>query len=257
MKTRRNVLMALAVLLLLACSCPLVARTVPSTETPPATDTPLTSATVPSNTPLPSIPALTATPSSSPTATISPTPSTPQATPVSANVNCRTGPDVNYSSISVLMFGNSSQITGRNDDSSWWYIHDPGNPGGFCWVAASVVTASGNLSGLPVIAVAAIVTGVTVDVSKPSTVFCGGPNPVEFSGTITTNGAAKVKFQWEITGDKTNTTSPETVNFSDAGTKDAPSGGAYSVDCGSYNITLHVLSPNNISATKKFKVAAP
>jgi hypothetical protein len=107
---------------------------------------------------------------------------------------------------------------------------------------------------LPLIAIAAIVTDVTVDVSKPSSVFCGGPNPVEFSGTITTNGTAKVKFQWEITGDKTNTTSPDTLNFSDALKKDAPYPGAYSVDCGNYNVTLHILAPNDISATQKFKI---
>jgi hypothetical protein len=169
-------------------------------------------------------------------------------------VNCRFGPDVHYPSISVLLFGDSSQITGRNDDASWWYIHDPTNPGGHCWVAASVVTTSGSLGALPVIAAAAIVTDVRVDVALPSTVFCGGPNPVDLSSTITTNGLAKVKFQWEISGDKTNTTSPETLNFSDAGTKDAPDQGAYSVDCGNYNLTLHILSPNDVSATTKFKV---
>jgi len=254
MKTRRNVLLALTVFLLLACSCPLVARTAPATQTSPATETIPPSDIVPSNTPLPSLPTSSPTSASSPTPTISPTPSTPQATPISVNVNCRSGPDVHYPSISVLMFGDSSQITGRNDDSSWWYIHDPTNPGGYCWVAASVVTTSGNLGGLPAIAFAGIVTDVSVDASLPSSIFCGGPNPVEFSGTITTNGSAKVKFQWEITGDKSNTTSPETLNFSDAGTKDAPYPGAYSVDCGTYNITLHILSPNDVSAMQKFKI---
>jgi hypothetical protein len=80
---------------------------------------------------------------------------------------------------------------------------------------------------------------------------------VEFSGTITTNGAATVKYRWEITGDKTNTTEPESLDFTGAGTKDVPSPGAYSVDCGKYAVTLHVISPNDISAKKSFKIAAP
>ena len=146
-------------------------------------------------------------------------------------------------------------MTGRNADSTWWYVHDPSNPGGSCWIAASVVSLAGPIGGIPVVASPpAIVTKVTVDVSVPSTVTCGGPNPVAFSGTFTTNGTANVKFQWEITGDKTNTTSPETLNFADAGTQDAPDPGAYDVDCGNYKITLHVLSPNDISASKNFKV---
>jgi hypothetical protein len=96
-----------------------------------------------------------------------------------------------------------------------------------------------------------------VDVTLPSTVTCGGPNPVTFSGTIRTNGAVEVKFQWEITGDKTNTTSPETLSFTDAVTRDVPDPGARNVDCGKYKITLHVIGPNDISASKNFKVQAP
>ena len=84
--------------------------------------------------------------------------------------------------------------------------------------------------------------------------YCGGPNALEFSGSITTNGATKVKYQWEVRGDKSNTTSPETLNFNAADTKDVSGPGAYSVDCGNYSITLHVLSPNDVSGTKKFKV---
>ena len=78
------------------------------------------------------------------------------------------------------------------------------------------------MAGIPIIAPpAAIVTKVTVDVSLPSSVFCGGPNAVEFSGTITTNGPVKVKFQWETGGDKSNPPVPDTLIFKAAGTKDA------------------------------------
>jgi hypothetical protein len=245
MKSPRRVPPLVIAALLLACSFPTLVQAPPPSGGPVlATSTTAAAA-----------PASTEAPSPTPSPTLSPTPSAPQVTPNSVNVNCRSGPDVAYGAVSVLMFGQTAQIDGRSDDASWWYIYDPSNPGHFCWVAASVVTTSGNLAGLPVIAPPeAIVTSVTADVSIPSTVYCGGPNPLEFSGTITTNGATKVKYQWEVGGDKSNTTSPETLNFNAADTKDISGPGALSVDCGNYSITLHVLSPNDISGTKKFKV---
>lgn len=252
MRTHRVIVLLAAMSLVLACNFPLFAPVATQTPEQPAAPTDTPAASVPptaSPTPLPE---------ASPTPTTVPTPSTPQVTPVSVNVNCRFGPDVAYDAVSVLMFGDTTQVAGRNEDSSWWYVRDPSNPGGFCWVSAGVVMISGPLAGIPVIAPpAAIVSNVTVGVDVPSTVYCGGPNAVTFSGTITTTGAAKVKYQWEITGDKTNTTTPQTLNFAAAGTKDAVDPGAYSVDCGNYKITLHVLSPNDTSAGKKFKLAAP
>ncbi len=245
MNRRTQTALLLASLVMFACNFPMLAPT-------PA---PSPVASLPSATPNLAAPAATVAPSTTPSPTVSPTPSFPQVTPASVNVNCREGPDVAYNATSALVLGQYAKIVGRNDDSSWWYVSDPANPGQFCWVAASVVTTSGNLAGLPIIAPpAAIVTGVTVDVSIPSTVYCGGPNPLEFSGSITTNGATTVKYQWEVGGDRSNTTSPETINFSAADTQDLSGPGALSVDCGNYTITLHVLSPNDMLATKKFKV---
>ncbi len=248
-KHRLPVLLVLAVLLL-ACNFPLFApRPTPTSPAPAqaATDT-SSPPVVASFTPVPA----------TPTATIVPTPSVPVVTPNSANVNCREGPDVAYNAIGVLSSGSSTQVTGRSDDSSWWYVRDPANQSSFCWIFSGVVTISGPTGSIPVVAAPfAIVTGVTAGAALPSTIACGGPNPITFSGTITTNGALTAKYQWEITGDQTNTTSPETLNFTDAGTKDVPNPGAYNVDCGKYTVTLHVLSPNDISAKKNFQVAAP
>ncbi len=253
MRTRRALALVAAMSLLLACNFPLFAPASTSTaEAPGSKPTDTATATAPAETP--------STPSAeaSPTSTSAPTPSVPEITPISVNVNCRSGDDVAYSAISVLMFGDSTQVAGRNEDSSWWYVHDPSNPGAFCWISADVVTFSGPQTGIPLIAPPApIVSGVTVDVELPSSVHCGEPNTVTFSGTITTTGSVKVKYQWEVTGDKEDTSSPETINFPNAGTKDAVDPGAYSADCGNYKITLHVLSPNDVSATKKFKIAAP
>ena len=253
MRNHRLAGLILLTSLLLACNFPLFApATKPTDEVPSSIPTDTPSVTVlPSFTP--PAPA-----SATATATVAATPSVPVVTPNSVNVNCRSGPDVAYDSVGVLVFGSTTQVAGRSDDSSWWYVHDPSNPGDFCWIFSGVVTIAGPTAGIPFVAPpAAIVTKVTVGVSVPSTVTCGGPNPVNFSGKFTTNGSTTVKYQWEITGDKSNTTSPETINFAGAGTKSAADPGAYNVDCGKYTITLHVLSPNDISASKGFKVSGP
>ncbi len=249
MRNRRLMGLVLLASLLLACNFPLFA--------PATTPTPEESAT-PGDTPVALLPSSTPLPAGSATPTVAATPSVPTVTPNAVNVNCRSGPDVAYDSVSVLVFGGTTQVAGRSADSSWWYVHNPTSPSDFCWIFSGVVTVSGPTAGIPVQAPpAAIANKVTVDVAIPSTIACGGPNPVEFSGTISTNGAATVQYQWEITGDKTNTTSPETLTFADAGTQDVPSPGAYSVDCGKYKVTLHVISPNSLSASKNFTIANP
>ncbi len=186
------------------------------------------------------------------------TPTVPMVTPNAVNVNCRSGPDLAYASVSVLPFGASTTVAGRTADSSWWYVQDPGNPSGFCWVAADVVSISGPIAGIPVQALPpAIANQVTVAIVAPSMVVCGAANPVTFSGTISTNGAATVEYQWEITGNQTNTTPPQTIVFTGGGTQAVAGPGTVNVDCGNYNVTLHVTSPNDLSASKSFTVANP
>jgi len=237
------------VLAILACNLPSGAPT----PTAAATAAPLSSATstqpaataIPSDTPLPT---------NTPLPTATSTPTIPIVWASSVAVNCRYGPGTAWASVSALQLNVTAEIAGRNASNDWWYIKDPLNPGSFCWVAMSVTNAAGNLAPIPVVSPpTALVTGVTVD-ANVSYSACGGPNPIQFSGTITTNGPTTVTYQWEITGDKQNTTSPETLKFDVAGTKDVPDPGAYSADCGKYTITLHVTDPNDKSAKKNFKV---
>ncbi|MGH2581695.1 MAG: hypothetical protein ACRDFQ_02210 [Anaerolineales bacterium] len=242
-KASLHFIFTLCALLLLAACAP-----APAAATPTVSETPAETAT-------PAPPTLTPIPLDSATAIFTSTPSVPQVAPISAGVNCRVGPATHWLDISYLLLGQTAQIVGSNTDTSWWYIQDPQNPGGVCWVAASVVIASGPLTGIPVVPPpTASVTNVTVDASVSPTVYCAGPNPIQFSGTITTNGPATVTFQWEVTGDKTNTTTPETITFDAFGAQDVPNPGAYSADCGQYTITLHVLTPNDNSASKNFQV---
>ncbi len=101
------------------------------------------------------------------------------------------------------------------------------------------------------------VSAASVTVTLPGSVYCMGPNPVDFLGSITTNGPSTVTYHWEIGGDNSATTSDETLAFSAAGTQTIFPG-AYKVDCGNYNVRLVVTSPNNlVSETVPFSVFAP
>jgi len=94
------------------------------------------------------------------------TPSIPIVTPNAVDVNCRSGTDLAYSSVSVLAFGASTPVAGRTADASWWYVQDPANPAGYCWVSSSVVTIAGPTRAIPVAALPpAIATQVIMNVS--------------------------------------------------------------------------------------------
>ena len=74
---------------------------------------------------------------------------------------------------------------------------------------------------------------------------------------ISTTGAATVQFQWELTGSATNTSVPQALAFTGAGTQNVAGPAALGIDCGNYTIALHVTSPSDISASKAFTVANP
>jgi hypothetical protein len=118
--------------------------------------------------------------------------------------------------------GDSSQILGKNNDGSRWYILDPFNVNQKCWVAASVTTTGGNLSALPVVeAPQASVTQVTVDLD-PKTLqlsSCAGPaSTITISGTIETNGPATVNWHFET--EQGGPLTGQTANFDSAGVQD-------------------------------------
>lgn len=189
---------------------------------------------------------------------VPPTPSVPMVTPNAVDVNCRSGPDLAYDSVSVLAFGAATPVMGRTADSSWFYVQDPANPAGHCWVAADVVSLLGPTAAIPLAALpAAIADKITVAVTNPPIVACGGPNPIGLSGTISTNGAATVQYQWEITGNQLITTTPQTIAFTDAGTQNVVGPSPINVDCGNYSVALHVISPNDLSASRTFTVETP
>jgi uncharacterized protein YraI len=124
--------------------------TIPPTRTPLPTFTP---------TPLGFVMLPTATPgasqnpaeSSSSSAAAAPTvtPAPPAKTSVQAvgPVNVRNGPGTVYSIIGLLDGGESADITGKNQDGTWWQIAFSGGTG---WVKADLVTTSGETGGVAI-----------------------------------------------------------------------------------------------------------
>jgi hypothetical protein len=137
-----------------------------------------------------------------PTATFIPT-STPRlaiAAPINQPVNCRYGPSTAYSVVGGLQLGGQAEIVGKNIDATWWYVKNPSDPSTFCWLAASVVDATGNLASLPIVdAPLAQVSNIQVNVDPPSlNVSCSAfPQYVTVAAAITTNGPATVTWRWE------------------------------------------------------------
>ena len=252
MKYKILILSLLMMLIASSCNLPLRATTTETPTAPAFTDTPA----LPTDTPPPSATAL---PTNTPLPTLTFTPSVPTVTTRDQAVNCRFGPGVPWLNISALNLGQSSQIIGRNSDSSWWYIQDPLNPGRNCWVASSVTNASGNLASLPVVQTpAASVTNVTIKLDPKLidlVLLCVGViPPVKFTGTIVTNGPTTVKWYFET--QQGGAQPVKTTEFDAFGTKEVS--GEYThvapILPGDYWVRLVVTSPNSLFAEATYKI---
>ncbi|MBN2118589.1 MAG: hypothetical protein JW730_18590 [Anaerolineales bacterium] len=99
-------------------------------------------------------PTLTPEPSLTPTATLSPTPLA-TVTPlvplisVSVNTNCRAGPGRVYDRVGALMVGETAEVVGRDPTWRYWYIKNPDQVNGYCWVWDEYATVTGNVAVLP------------------------------------------------------------------------------------------------------------
>ena len=94
-------------------------------------------------------------PTATPSATLSPTPiftATPAVPLISVTVatNCRVGPGRVYDRVGALLVGQVSEVVGRNLNSNYWYIRNPNNANGFCWLWGEYATVTGNFAALPV-----------------------------------------------------------------------------------------------------------
>lgn len=95
--------------------------------------------------PLPS-PTITLTP----TDTSTPTPSVPMIS-VTVNTNCRYGPGSAYDYLGALLVGETAEIVGRDPSGDYWYIRNPDNPSGSCWLWGEYASPVGNFGSLPIL----------------------------------------------------------------------------------------------------------
>ncbi len=248
----KNKFLTLTLLLTLAVSSCNLPQATP-TETP-VIFTP-TSA-LPTDTPLPTN---TPPPTDTPLPTLTSTPSVPTITTKDQPVNCRLGPGTAWLAISALNLGASSQIVGKNSDTSWWLIQDPLGSGRNCWVASSVTVASGNLSGLQVVQTpSASVTDVSLSLEPKlidlALLCIGAVPPVKFKGSIETNGPTTVKWRFET--QQGGAQPDKTTEFDAFGEKEVS--GEYThvapIAAGNYWVRLVVTSPNSLVAEATYTI---
>jgi hypothetical protein len=196
-------------------------------------------------------------PSPTPTPTIAPTPTLTQLTVrvLSERINCRFGPGTVYGLINELRQGQSLRAVGRNDASTWWYVSDPGNPGGFCWVSADVTEAQGDTGALPVLLPPFVtVTNVNLRVEPNLIVVnCSQfPQTVFFEAGITTNGPTLLQWNWEVSTGVTS--SVGTMIFEQAGTQVIND--YYQINApNDYWVKLNILAPNELTQQVVFPVS--
>jgi hypothetical protein len=94
-------------------------------------------------------------PTLSPTVTFTAAPiftSTPVVPLISVSVatNCRVGPGKVYDRVGALSVGQVAEVIGRNDAGNYWYIRNPSQSNGFCWLWGEYATLTGSFASLPV-----------------------------------------------------------------------------------------------------------
>jgi len=95
-------------------------------------------------------PAATPVPTASPTVAV-PQPAASPTVTVLQPANCRFGPGTVYPVATSFVQGAILPITGRNRAGTWWQVSCAGSPG-LCWLSHTVVTPSGDTSGVPIVA---------------------------------------------------------------------------------------------------------
>lgn len=103
----------------------------------------------PTATPTASIPTMTFTPLVSPTPEYTATPTIPQVS-VSVDTNCREGPGKTFPNLGSLLVGETTEVIGGEPKGEYWYVVNPDQPSGYCWLWGEYATFTGNVYILPV-----------------------------------------------------------------------------------------------------------
>ena len=190
-----------------------------------------------------------------PTFTFTPTPVEISVQVTVELINCRSGPGTIYETITEIRQGRILRAIGRNDSATWFYVRDPGNPGGFCWVSGDVTQVTGEASLLPIIQPPiAIVTNVDLRVEPNRIVVnCNQfPQTVFFEAQITTSGPTLFTWKWEISTGAVSDVGA--MIFEEAGTQVINE--FYQINSANdYWVKLYVLTPNEIVEQVNFPVS--
>ncbi len=213
------------------------------------------------STPVPPTPTPTFAPTVTSTATVTLTPTTlPTPRPVELNltmnrelVNCRYGPGVVFELINELNEGQTVRAVGRDVSSNWWYVRDPGNPGGNCWVSADVSELDGDGSQLTVVqssAASVINIDLVVEPNRMVVSCFQFPQTFFFEAKITADAPVIVLWQWEANTGVVSETG--TLAIETAGTEVIYQ--SYQVDGpNDYWMKLNIFSPNSLSEQVNFR----
>jgi hypothetical protein len=140
----------------------------------------------------------------------------------------------------------SARVVGRNESSTWWYIRDPGNPNGFCWVSANVTETQGAVDELPVVLSPVVTVTKTSLRAEPNRIVVNCdqfPQTIFLEAEITTNGPGFVTWRWEAS---TGVSSDNVILVSEEAGKQVIND-YYRIGApNEYWVKLHILEPNEI-----------
>jgi len=183
------------------------------------------------------------TPRPTPIPTSTPRPPSAELVVKSKLVNCRFGPGTVFVTINEFKQGQSLRAVGRNDASTWFYVNDPGNPGGHCWISVDVIETDDEINELEIIPPpVASVTNINLHVEPTRIVVnCNEfPQTVFLEALITTNGPTLFTWRWETSIGVTS--DDGALIFEEAGTQAINE--FYQLNApNDYWIRLHVLTP--------------
>ena len=189
---------------------------------------------------------------------------TPTAAPVRVDllvtdklINCRFGPGTVYELIDELHEGQSASVVGRDATFTWWYIRDPGNPNGFCWVSANVTKTQGTVEKLPV-AQSPVPTVTKASLrAEPNRIVVNCdqfPQTIFLEAEVTTNGPTFVTWRWEAS---TGVSSENVILvFEQSGMQVIND--YYQIGApNEYWVKLHILEPNEIIKQVNIPASCP
>ena len=133
------------------------------------------------------------------------------AVKVTVDTNCRSGPGKSYTYLGALLVGEEAAIYGLDPSGTWYYINNPDQEEGFCWIWSFYAQTSGSLASLPLFTPGPTPTPEpNFSTAVHAVETCAGSWQVEF--TIVNNGSVRLEsvssfVRDTVTGNQTATSS--------------------------------------------------